>query len=137
MGGFATVRLLLDTHVLLWSVLAPDKLSPPAAAVLEDPANELWLSPVTSWEICLLAERGRIAIHSASPEEWLRGVLARVPVKEASLNHEVALRSRTVDLEHQDPADRFIAATALVYDLILLTTDERLLRSAHVRTMRV
>lgn len=61
--------------------------------------------------------------------------LARVPLREATLNHEVALRSRSVDLKHEDPADRFIAAAALVYDLVLLTEDERLLQSTQLHTL--
>ena len=130
------MRLLLDTHVLLWSVLEPGKLSAPAAAELGNTSNELWASPISTWEIALLAERGRIAVESDTPEDWLRRVLARVPLREAPLNHEVALRSRTVDVPHQDPADRFIAATALVYNLVLLTADDRLLASRQVRTMR-
>ena len=130
------MRLLLDTHVLLWCVLEPGRLSSRAAAELGGAGNELWISPISTWEIALLAEKGRVAIESGSPQEWLRGVLARVPLREAPLNHEVALRSRTLDLDHQDPADRFIAATALVYDLVLLTADERLLGCPQVRTMR-
>lgn len=130
------MRLLLDTHVLLWSVLEPGRLSSRAATELESAGSELWISPISTWEIALLAEKGRIAIDSGSPEEWLRGVLTRAPLREAPLNHEVALRSRSVDLEHQDPADRFIAATALVYDLVLLTADERLLRCGQLRTLR-
>ena len=62
-------------------------------------------------------------------------MLARAPLREAPVNHEVALQSRSIDLKHQDPADRFIAATALVYDLVLVTADKRLLESEQVRTM--
>ena len=52
-----------------------------------------------------------------------------MPFKQAMINHEVAIQSRLVDLPHQDPADRFLAATAMVYDLILVTADLRLLSS--------
>jgi PIN domain nuclease of toxin-antitoxin system len=58
---------------------------------------------------------------------WIRSVLAKVPFKEAPLNHEVALKSRSLTFTHQDPADRFLAATAVVCDLTLVTADERLL----------
>lgn len=50
-------------------------------------------------------------------------------VKEASLNYEVSIQSRMLDLSHEDPADRFLAATAVVYDLTLVTADERLIVS--------
>ena len=129
------MRWLLDTHILLWSLLEPDRLSGQLATELENPQNELWVSPISVWEIALLAEKKRILVESPDVEKWIREVLSRTPLKEAPLNHEVALTSRTVDLEHQDPADRFIAATALVYDLVLITQDERLLRSTQVRTI--
>lgn len=129
------MKLLLDTHVLLWGLLEPERLSRRAALELEDPDNELWLSPVSAWEIAVLAEKGRISIEDPDPGEWLRKVLSCAPLREAPLNLEVALQSRSVDLRHQDPADRFIAATALVYDLVLVTADRRLLESEQVRTL--
>jgi PIN domain nuclease of toxin-antitoxin system len=53
------------------------------------------------------------------PHRWVREAIARSPLHEAALNHEVALRSREVSLPHEDPADRFLVATALVYELTL------------------
>ena len=61
--------------------------------------------------------------------------LTRTPMLEAPLNREVALRSRTVRVEHDDPADRFLAATADVYDLVLATADRRLLRGKGFKTV--
>jgi PIN domain nuclease of toxin-antitoxin system len=74
----------------------------------------------------MLAEKKKIVLP-AKPTDWVREVFSRVPFKEAVLNHEVALQSRKLRLGHQDPADRFIAASALVYDLTLITSDKRLL----------
>ena len=129
------MKCLLDTHILLWSLLQPERLSIRTAEALQDTGNELWISPISIWEILLLAEKQRIVVASADTEAWIRDVLARVPLRQAALNHEVSLKSRSVDLEHVDPADRFIAATATVYDLILLTEDERLLQSTQLHTM--
>jgi PIN domain nuclease of toxin-antitoxin system len=53
-----------------------------------------------------------------------------------SFNHEVAIRSRTLSLPHQDPADRFLAASAVVYDLTLVTADERLMESDEYAVLR-
>jgi PIN domain nuclease of toxin-antitoxin system len=94
--------------------------------ILGNSENELWLSPVSVWEALLLIERGKIEVDTQAPD-WIREVLEAVPMREASLNHEVAIRSRTIDLPHRDPADRFLAATAEIYDLTLVTEDERLL----------
>lgn len=120
------MKLLLDTHILLWSLLDPDKLSKRVAYELENSSNELWLSPISTWEILLLAEKGRIVLD-AEPATWLRGVFERIPVKEAVINHDIAIRSRILKLTHQDPADRFLAATSIVYGLTLVTADRRLM----------
>jgi PIN domain nuclease of toxin-antitoxin system len=128
------VRLLLDTHIWIWSLLEPGRLSRRVARRLEDPANELWLSPISVWETLLLAERGRIRIE-VPPIRWIEAVLRAFPVRDAALTREVATVSRAVDLPHQDPADRFIAASAIVYELALVTADERLLRSKKYRTI--
>jgi PIN domain nuclease of toxin-antitoxin system len=130
------VKLLLDTHIWLWSHTDPDRLGRRLARVLEDDATELWLSPISVWEFLLLAERKRIRLpRTTSPAEWVEAALARVPMGEAALNREVALRSRTVTLPHDDPADRFLAATADVYDLILATADRQVLTGRGFRTM--
>lgn len=128
------MRLLLDTHIWLWGLLEPERLQPVAAADLEDPANELWLSPVSVWETLLLAERGRLELDSPTAD-WIERQLHRVPMRDAPLTREVAFVSRSLDLGHQDPADRFIAATAVVYDLVLVTADDRLLQSDRYRVL--
>ena len=122
------MKLLLDTHILLWSLLEPARLAMEVSAELENPSNELWLSPISTWEIIILAERGHIVLD-ARPELWLRDVFTTVPFKEAPLNHEVAIQSRMINLTQEDPADRFLVATALVYDLKLVTADRRIITS--------
>ena len=122
------MKLLLDTHILLWGLLDPSKLSRRVAIELESAENELWLSPISAWEVLVLVDKGRIALD-AEPQAWLRRVAKALALKEAPLTHEVALRSRLVDVPHQDPADRFLAATAVVYGLTLVTADVRLIES--------
>lgn len=134
MGNLALMKLLLDTHIFLWSLLEPTHLTKGVAAELENPSNELWVSPIVLWEVLILAEKERVSLDP-DPVTWIRNVLRAVSFHEAPLNHEVALQSRLVDLPHQDPGDRFLAATALVYDLTLVTADERLLRSQTISTL--
>jgi PIN domain nuclease of toxin-antitoxin system len=123
-------KYLLDTHILLWSLLEPRHLSEKVTEELDDPANELWLSPISAWEIIILAEKGRIRLDQ-DPVSWMENVLATLPFHQAVLNHAVAMQSRTIPLPHQDPADRFIAASAAVYDLTLVTSDKYLVESAN------
>jgi PIN domain nuclease of toxin-antitoxin system len=120
--------LLLDTHILLWSLLEPSRLSRRISYELENDDNLLWISPISTWEILMLIEKGRIEID-LDPTDWMREIFSAVPLKEAPLNHEIAIQSRLIQLPHKDPADRFIAATAVVYGLTLVTADERLLLS--------
>ena len=119
--------LLLDTHIWLWSLLDPDRLGDSARHALLSQEGEIRLSPISVWEALLLAERGRVVLDP-DPHHWLRKAMATSPIAEAPLTIDVALASRTVDVEHQDPADRFIVATAKVYGLRLVTADARLLR---------
>jgi len=120
------MKLLLDTHIFLWSLLNPERLARKVAAELENPDNELWLSPISVWEILILAKKGKVVLDT-DPAIWIREVFNKVPVKEAPINFEIAIQSRLLNFSHEDPADRFLAATAAVYELTLVTADERLL----------
>lgn len=121
------MKLLLDTHIFVWSNLNPSQLSRRAAKALADSRNELWISPVTTWEILFLHRKGRLNLKDG-PVSWISAALSRMPFREATLTHEVALASDAVVLPHRDPADTFLAATAKVYDLTLVTADENLLK---------
>jgi PIN domain nuclease of toxin-antitoxin system len=130
------VNLLLDTHIWLWSHAEPERLTKRVSAALADDRNQLWLSPISIWEFLLLAERGRVRVREGStPPDWVEAALSRVPMHDAPLSREVAIRSRSVRLEHDDPADRFLAATADVYELTLVTADDRMLRGKGFRTL--
>ncbi len=120
------MKLLLDTHVWIWSVGEQSRLAGIVAAELQNPLNEVWLSPISTWELFNLARKKRVSLN-ADPATWVREALSRFPYKEASMNHAVALESHKVDLPHRDPADRILAATAIVYQLTLVTADRNLL----------
>lgn len=129
--------ILLDTHVLLWSWLEPGRMHANAARALEDPSNDLWFSPISAWEILVLVEKGRVIPNSGeqSAESWLRRLLDETPVRELPLDIQTALRSRSISVVHQDPADRFLAAAAEVHNLVLLTADARLLACPSIRRL--
>lgn len=122
------MKLLLDTHIWLWSLLAPDRLTAAVTSRLESPDAELWLSPISTWEALVLIEKGRLEVDG-DPFRWVSEALQAMPLREAALTHAVALESRRIALPHSDPADRFLAASARVYELTLVTADERLLES--------
>jgi PIN domain nuclease of toxin-antitoxin system len=120
------MRLLLDTHIWLWSRLTPARLGKRLSRTLEDSTHGLWLSPLSVWEAQLLAGKGRILL-APTVEEWITAALGKVPMKEAPLTFEVALATQQIRLLHSDPVDQLLAATARVFDLTLVTADERLL----------
>ena len=120
------MKLLLDTHIWIWSALEPDRLSRSVSKALADPANEVWISPISIWEILLLSQKKRLTLQPDA-DGFLADALSRVPLKEATFTHEVALATPQVILHHHDPADRFLAASAKVYGLTLVTSDDRLL----------
>lgn len=129
------MRLLLDTHVWLWRLLAPDRLSPPAEEALADQANELYLSPVSTWETLVLARRGRLVLEP-SPGEWVLDALRRSALSAAPLDHGIALRSESLDgFASADPADRFLVATALERSLVLVTADTAMRSFGPLRTL--
>jgi PIN domain nuclease of toxin-antitoxin system len=96
---------------------------------LEKDSNELWFSPISVWKILLLAEKGHVFLGPDIVKS-VRDIFRKIPFKEAAITQEVAIQSRAVHLPHQDPADRFLAATALVFDLTLVTADSRIIAAA-------
>ena len=128
------MKLLLDTHIWIWSLSTPRKLGRRVSRELASARNELWLSPVSVWEALLLARNGRIQLPE-EPHRFLETVLVERGYQQAPLTHEVAFESRRLSLSTEDPADRFLAATAKVYDLTLVTADERLLGLKDVKVL--
>jgi len=125
------LRLLLDTHIWLWSLSDPRRLGRRVLGQLKDQDNELWLSPISTYEALTLYYKGRFEIDG-DLATWL--ARATAGTREAPLTHEIALVARQLPL-HQDPADRILAATAEVLDLTLVTADQRLLGLGTIRTM--
>jgi PIN domain nuclease of toxin-antitoxin system len=128
------LKFLLDTHIWLWNSLEPDRLSPRVVRELDNLENEIWLSPVSIWELRLLHNKGRLRLIPDAAS-WINDNLARLNVREAPLTFEVALAISSLKLPHNDPADGFIAATAKVFGLTLVTADEQLFKLADIKVL--
>lgn len=126
------MNLLLDTHIWLWSLNDPSRLGKRVLYELRNPANELWLSPISTWEALILNAKGRIQLP-ADLSRWL--AQATAPLSEAPLTHEIALAAGLLSFSHNDPADRFLAATAQVLQLTLVTADVNLLGLGDISTL--
>jgi len=125
------LKLLLDTHIWLWSVLEPERLGKRARLVLASSEHELWLSAVSSWEALLLHKKKKIYLAS-DPVQWVRR--ASQSLQEVPLTQDIVVAAHEIEL-HDDPADRFLAATAMVLDLTLVTADTRLLGLENIATL--
>jgi PIN domain nuclease of toxin-antitoxin system len=126
------LKLLLDTHIWLWSLAEPGRLAPRLRRELRDRTNEVWLSPVSTWEALLLHSKGKIRFYG-DVDVWLGHATAHT--REAPLTHEIVLAAQQLPLAHRDPADRFLAATARVLGLTLVTADQRLLGLGDIATL--
>ncbi|HKT24132.1 MAG TPA: type II toxin-antitoxin system VapC family toxin [Terriglobales bacterium] len=127
---------LLDTHVVLWSALEPDRLSKKAVVAIEDTRNTdrpLFISDITLFEVANLIRRQRVVIHISLDSflEELESWLVVVPI-----NRQIAsLSVQLPDAYPSDPLDRLIGATAMVRGLPLITADERIRKSKVLETI--
>jgi PIN domain nuclease of toxin-antitoxin system len=128
------MKLLLDTHIWLWSVLDPRRLSRKVSLALADPQNELWLSPISVWELATLHAKGRFRLPDELPA-WVAKTVDGLQLTEAPLTVEVALAVQTLRFNHRDPADQFLAAAAKVFDLTLVTADKKLAEVDGIRVL--
>jgi len=125
------LKLLLDTHIWLWFRGDTKRLGRRTSQALKDEQNELWLSPISTWEALTLHKKGRVHLHG-DLAEWV--ARATAGIKEAVLTHEIVTVARELDL-HKDPSDRMLAATAIVLGLTLVTADDRLLELTSLKTL--
>lgn len=125
--------ILLDTHAAVWSVSDSKSLGRQSRRILgqaEKTDQVVAISAVSFWEIGLLIAKRRLRLLD-SALEFRKVVLARGTV-ELPLTGEIAILACELEDLHGDPADRFIAATAITHDATLLTADERLLKSRYI-----
>jgi len=114
--------------------MQPDRLSRRVAKTLADPQNELWLSPISVWELTILCRKGRFRVHPDIPS-WVDKTLSDLRLVEAPLTIEVALAIPSLRFSHGDPADHFLAASAKIFDLTLITADEHLAALSGIRVL--
>lgn len=117
------MKLLLDTHVLLWSATDPGRIDEETRSAIEDGANDLLVSVVSAWEIAVKQSLGKLDLPKPA-ERWLPEVLRRTGCEVADPGLAAALRARSLPWHHRDPFDRLLIAQALQNGYTIVTHDD-------------
>lgn len=116
------MRQLLDSHVLIWALDDPSRLSGPARSALEEPGNELLISAGTVWELAIKVAMRKLTL--ALPyKDWLQRAIADLELQVLPLTVDHADRQTRLPWHHRDPFDRLLAAQALVERISLVSAD--------------
>ncbi len=129
--------IVIDTHVLIWWVSNPEKLSVKAKKILQKEKNNgsIIISSITVWEISMLVKKGRLKL-TMDADKWFSEVESLPYVRFMPVDNTIAAKSVTLPGDfHNDPADRMIVATAKEQGAVLVTADERIRQYANVRSL--
>jgi len=123
--------ILLDTHVAIWMIGDERMLGAQSRKIIQSAReeNKLAISAISFWEIALLVAKDQLELRGEASQ--LRKDLSTSGVVELSVTGDIAIGAVELANLHADPADRFIAATAVAHDALLMTADSRLLRWRH------
>ncbi len=116
------MRVLLDTHALLWWFADDSRLSSRAEALIDDPSNTVFVSAASAWEVCTKVRIGRLPTGSSLCEDF-SGYLQRFHFTSLPISVEHGRLAGRLAGTHKDPFDRMLAAQALVENIPLMTDD--------------
>ena len=116
------MKVLLDTCTFIWLSMPQGKLSPLATLIINDPANELFLSDVSIWEVCLKNSSGKLALPE-TPRVWVPQQTGYFHIHDFSLDQSAIYRSGELPRIHPDPFDRLLAAQAIEWGMTILSPD--------------
>ena len=119
------MKLLLDTHALLWMFMAPEKLGEVARPLLVDPANDVWVSIVALWEIHLKLSTGKLELATGWRESLEHQMIFN-QVRWLAIESKHCAGIEVLPWLHRDPFDRMILAQARMEKMILLSRDEKM-----------
>jgi PIN domain nuclease of toxin-antitoxin system len=127
-------RYLLETHIWLWATLEPHRLTSEIRQALGDSEAVRFLSPVSLWELAVLLKKKRFSLKGDFTT-WIERSVVDLGLAEVALTWQVVHGLRFVLPNHKDPADRFLAATAIAYDLTLVTADQKLMNIPRLKVL--
>jgi len=130
--------IALDTHVLMWLVTSPEKLSQKAQKLINrevKSAKPLLVSSISIWEICILVKKGRLKL-SMDVDAWLEKIENLPFLQFIPIDNKIAAKSVNLPGKfHDDPADRIIVASARESGAALVTSDQRIRKYSHIQSV--
>lgn len=118
------MKLLLDTHIWLWTLSSPDRISPPALQALSDKHNALYLSAASSWEIAIKYRLGKLPLPEP-PSQFIPPRLARDGILALPVEHAHCLAVADLPDHHSDPFDRLLIAQCQLEGMTFVTHDNK------------
>ena len=116
------MRGLIDTQAVLWAAEDPSKLSPAAASIIQNPANDLFISAATIWEVSIKVGLGKLRI-SGPYRQWMDRALADLAAKVLPITVAYADAQASLPLHHRDPFDRLLIAQAISEGIPIVGAD--------------
>lgn len=121
------MKLLLDTVTFLWLVAEPERLTPSVREAASEPANDVYLSAVSAWEIAVKHAIGRLPLPEA-PERFVPRERSRHGIDGLPLDEDSTLQLPRLPALHRDPFDRMLICQAITHGLVLATPDPEIAR---------
>ncbi|MBD3767126.1 MAG: type II toxin-antitoxin system VapC family toxin [Gammaproteobacteria bacterium] len=121
------MKLLLDTHILLWLIYSPDKLPSHWLSALKNPDNQLYVSHLSYWEIALKYSLGKLTLKGATPED-IPTLAQRMGITSLGSSAQVlaSIHQSPLIEGHKDPFDRALIWTAIYEQLTLVSHDQKM-----------
>ena len=124
-------KYLIDTHVFLWSLNEPSRLSEEVIGILKDAANTIYVSAAVTWEVVIKRTKGTLEV-----EGDILYHLYEQSFQPLSVTHQHAKTLEGIPRIHNDPFDRIMIAQAIAEDLILITHDRTILKYPDVQLLK-
>jgi PIN domain nuclease of toxin-antitoxin system len=119
------MRVLVDANALIWAVDKPSNLSVAAASVLQDPANQLFISAATIWEISIKVGLKKLWL-SLAYKQWINQAISDLQMSVLAITADHADAQISLPMHHKDPFDRLLIAQAQVETLSIVSSDQTL-----------
>lgn len=120
------MNLLVDTHILLWTLSGSNQLDAKVEQTLKSPKNVLWVSSISVWEVAIKSQVGKLTI----PNTFTQAIQAQ-GMQILPFDERHALATLTLPLHHRDPFDRALVAQSIVENCTLVTADAQVLQYAN------